>query len=73
MESCTLCVHRVDRDGADAVPACAEACAADGHDAFVFGDLNDPNSRLSQELAKHGGTQIRADLGLDLGVRYRGI
>ncbi|WP_297528350.1 sulfate reduction electron transfer complex DsrMKJOP subunit DsrO [Thiohalobacter sp.] len=73
VESCTLCVHRVDRDGADAIPACAEACAAEGHDAFVFGDLNDPNSRLSRELAKHGGTQIRADLGLDLGVRYRGI
>ncbi len=73
VEACTLCVQRVDRDGANAVPACAEACAADGHDAFVFGDLNDPNSRISQELAKHGATEIRADLGLDLGIRYRGI
>ncbi|WJW74351.1 4Fe-4S dicluster domain-containing protein [Thiohalobacter sp. IOR34] len=73
VESCTLCVHRVDRDGGNAVPACAEACAAAGHDAFVFGDLNDPNSRISQELAKHGGTQIRADLGLNVGIRYRGI
>ena len=25
VESCTLCVHRIDRDGAAAVPACAEA------------------------------------------------
>ena len=25
VESCTLCVHRIDRDGANAVPACAEA------------------------------------------------
>lgn len=73
VESCTLCVHRVDKDGADAVPACAEACAAEGHDAFVFGDLNDPNSEISRQLALHGGTEIRADLGLDLGVRYRGI
>ncbi len=73
VESCTLCAHRVDLQGADAVPACAEACAAEGHDAFIFGDLNDPNSKLSQALAKHGGTEIRADLGLNLGVRYQGI
>ena len=46
---------------------------AQGHEALVFGDLNNPNSRLSQELVKHGGTQIRADLGLNVGVRYRGI
>ncbi len=73
VESCTLCVHRVDRDGPDAVPACAEACAAEGHDAFIFGDLNDPNSRISEALAKHGGTKIRDDLGLNQNVRYRGI
>jgi len=73
VESCTLCVQRVDAHGADAVPACAEACAAEGHDAFIFGDLNDPNSKLSQALAEHGGTQIRADLGLNVGVRYQGI
>ncbi|HSH29854.1 MAG TPA: 4Fe-4S dicluster domain-containing protein, partial [Thiohalobacter sp.] len=73
VESCTLCVHRVDRDGADAVPACAEACAAEGHDVILFGDLNDPNSEISRQLALHGATEIRADLGLDLGVRYRGI
>jgi len=73
VESCTLCVHRVDRDGADAVPACAEACNSEGHEAMLFGDLNDPDSRISQELARHGGTQIRADLGLNVGLRYRGI
>ena len=73
VESCTLCVHRVDKDGENAVPACAEACNSAGHEAFVFGDLNNPNSRISQELARHGGTQIRADLGLNVGIRYRGI
>jgi len=73
VESCTLCVHRVDRDGENAVPACAEACNSAGHEAMIFGDLNDPDSRLSQELARHGGTQIRADLGLNVGLRYRGI
>ncbi len=73
VESCTLCVHRVDQDGENAIPACAEACNSEGHEAFVFGDLKNPDSRISQELARHGGTQIRADLGLNVGVRYRGI
>ena len=26
-----------------------------------------------QELKKHGGEQIRADLGLNTGVRYQGL
>ncbi len=45
VESCTFCVHKVDR-GEN--PACMTACAAAGYDAIVFGDLNDPNSEISQ-------------------------
>ncbi len=70
VESCTLCVHRVDKDQQ---PACVEACNQHAEQAMVFGDLNDPNSVISQELKKFGGTQIRADLGLNPGVRYRGL
>ena len=70
VESCTMCVHRVDKDG---TPACVEACTADNHNAMIFGDMNDPNSALSVELKKNGGKQIRADLGLNTGVRYQGI
>ena len=70
VESCTLCVHRVDEGG---TPACVEACNAENHKAMLFGDLKDPNSEISQELQKHGGKQIRADLGLNTGVRYQGI
>ena len=73
VEACTLCVHRVDKDGDNAIPACAEACNAEGHEAFVFGDLNNPNSKLSQTLKKYGSRQIRADLGLNPGIHYKGI
>lgn len=71
VESCTLCVHRVDEGGRD--PACVEACNAEGHKAMYFGDLKDPNSELSQQLLNYSSKQIRADLGLNTGVRYRGI
>jgi len=71
VESCTLCVHRV--DAGQNSTACADACAAEGHKAIVFGDLNDPNSDLSRELARGPSTQIRADLNLNTGVRYRGV
>jgi tetrathionate reductase subunit B len=70
VESCTMCVHRVDEGG---TPACVEACTAENHNAMFFGDLYDENSEISQQLRKHGGKQIRADLGLNTGVRYRGI
>ena len=67
---CTLCVHRVDRGGA---PACVEACAAAGHNAMLFGDLNDPESAIAKRIREVKTTQVRADLKLDLGVRYEGI
>jgi molybdopterin-containing oxidoreductase family iron-sulfur binding subunit len=72
VESCTLCVHRID-EGRGRLPACAEACTADGHRAMLFGDMNDAESDLAKALAKNPGVQLRADLKLDLGIRYRGI
>jgi tetrathionate reductase subunit B len=73
VESCTLCVHRIDRDGADAVPACAEAVNRAGRKPILFGDLNDPRSEISKRLQRLGGTRLRADLGVDPGVRYQGL
>ena len=72
VESCNLCVHRIDAgDGRD--PACVEACAAAGHRALVFGDLNDPGSPVSTALAQGPSGELRPDFGLDTGVRYRNI
>jgi molybdopterin-containing oxidoreductase family iron-sulfur binding subunit len=70
VESCTLCVQRVDRGGE---PACVEACRAEGRNALTFGDLNDPGSAISRRMREAGAKQIRADLRLDTGVRYQGI
>jgi molybdopterin-containing oxidoreductase family iron-sulfur binding subunit len=67
VESCTLCVHRVDKGQS---PACVEKCP---EGAMLFGNLNDPNSAIAQRLARERSTQVRADLKLDLGVRYQGI
>lgn len=67
VESCTLCVHRVDNGES---PACVESCKSG---AMIFGDLNDANSEIAKTLKEQGGTQVRADLGLNVGVRYRGI
>ncbi len=70
VESCTFCVHRIDAGG---TPACVEACNQHGGGSMVFGDLNDPDSPVSREAAKHMTRKIRADLGLDPGILYRGI
>ena len=67
VESCTLCVHRVDKGQQ---PACVEKCP---EGAMTFGDLNDPESAISKRIAAANTTQVRSDLKLDLGVRYQGI
>ena len=70
VESCTLCVHRIDQDR---LPACVEGCSKDGYGAMLFGDLNDKKSNIHQRLASLPSRQIREDLDLNTGVRYRNI
>ena len=67
VESCTLCVHRVDKGQQ---PACVESCPAG---AMTFGDLNDPASEIAKRIASVPTSQVRADLRLNPGVRYQGI
>ncbi len=71
VESCNLCVHR--RDHGEDSTACVDACAAEGHHAIIFGDLKNPESRISQTLRELPSRQIREDLTLNTGVRYSGV
>ena len=67
VESCTLCVHRIDNGEQ---PVCVSSINSD---AIIFGDLKDSNSNINKTLRKIQSTQIRADLNLNTGIRYSGI
>jgi molybdopterin-containing oxidoreductase family iron-sulfur binding subunit len=70
VESCTMCVNKIDRGEQT---ACASACSQAGHDAIVFGDLNNPDSDIAKRVAKYPTRQVRENLNLDTGVRYLGV
>jgi molybdopterin-containing oxidoreductase family iron-sulfur binding subunit len=70
VEACNLCVKRVDEGK---LPACVDACKMAGHNAILFGDLRDKNSEISQRLQKVSSTALRADMGLNPGVRYENL
>ncbi len=71
MEKCTYCIQRIERVRIDAmnrnaeirddeiVPACAQACPAE---AIVFGDIADPQSRVSKSKASPLNYGLLAEL-----------
>jgi molybdopterin-containing oxidoreductase family iron-sulfur binding subunit len=79
VEKCTFCHHRIVlareqsraegrelRDG-DVTPACAENCPAQ---AIVFGDLDDPGSRVAQLARSPRAFRLYEDLGTEPKVYY---
>ncbi len=79
MEKCTFCVQRIRgaqnaarledrpvRDG-DIVPACAQTCPSE---AIVFGDLNDPHSRVHQLAEDPRGYHVLARLNTKPAITY---
>lgn len=71
VESCTLCVHRIDKGNLN--PACAESCEREGYSAIQFGDLNDPDSDIVKAITLSNAEEVRADLSLNTGVRYANL
>jgi molybdopterin-containing oxidoreductase family iron-sulfur binding subunit len=79
MEKCTFCVQRIKAaksaaraesaalaDGA-LQPACAQACPSS---AIVFGDLNDPDSRVARLARSPRGAKLLEDVGAEPKVTY---
>ncbi|MEJ2187865.1 MAG: 4Fe-4S dicluster domain-containing protein [Acidobacteriota bacterium] len=64
VEKCTFCDERLARGQQ---PACVEACS---HDEMVFGDLNDPGSKVRQILAEHLAIRRKPELGTQPEVYY---
>jgi phenylacetyl-CoA:acceptor oxidoreductase subunit 1 len=76
VEKCTFCVQRIDYgyengltpgEDYDATPACVNICPVE---ARVFGNLHDPESRISKYLDTFATVQLRDDLGTDASVFY---
>ncbi len=58
VEKCNFCTERL---AVGQIPACVEAVAGTG--AMFFGDLNDPNSEISQILSLYYTVQRKPSLG----------
>jgi molybdopterin-containing oxidoreductase family iron-sulfur binding subunit len=79
MEKCTFCIQRIRaakelardegrpvRDG-DVATACEQSCPTA---AIVFGDMNDPASRVATLASAKGGWRVFEELGTEPSVHY---
>ena len=63
MKKCTLCIDRIYNEHLepeDQLPACVMVCPVS---ARHFGDLGDPDSDVSQMVARRGGADLLPELG----------
>lgn len=66
VDKCTFCMHRVQKG---LVPSCVNACISG---ARAFGDVNDPNSKVSKLMKANKVSVLRAELGTKPLVYYVG-
>ena len=70
MKKCTLCVDRIYNENlseAEREPACVQVCPTK---ARHFGDLGDPESKVSKLVAERGGVALLPELGYAPVNRY---
>ncbi len=70
MKKCTLCVDRIYNQNlpeAEREPACVQVCPTR---ARHFGDLGDPESKVSKLVAERGGVALLPELGYQPVNRY---
>jgi sulfite dehydrogenase (quinone) subunit SoeB len=70
MKKCTLCVDRIYNENlpeAEREPACVQVCPTR---ARHFGDLGDPESKVSKLVAERGGVALLPELGYAPVNRY---
>src|SRR5215469_14316090 len=63
MKKCTLCIDRIYNEhlaSEDRQPACVMVCPVS---ARHFGDLGDPNSHVSEMVARRNGGDLMPELG----------
>ncbi len=64
-QKCTFCAHLLDEGWKE--PRCVEFCPTN---ALIFGDLDDPNSEISQRLATKKAEPLRSEFGMKEKVLY---
>ena len=65
-ESCNFCAHLLDQGK---IPACVQACQKK-NGALFFGDLNDPESEVSQLLRTNNSLRRKPNLGTAPSIFY---
>ncbi len=65
VQKCTFCSHRI--DAGVYTPACVEACPTS---CRIFGDLEDPDSNISQYIRRKNAHQPKPEAGTDPSVWY---
>lgn len=66
-DKCTFCAHRIDKGLA---PTCVRSCMGR---ARIFGDINDPESKVSKVLRENNVTVLKKNQGTEPNVYYIGL
>jgi Fe-S-cluster-containing dehydrogenase component len=67
-QKCTMCAHMLDKGEKE--PRCVESCPTG---ALIFGDLDDPGSKVSQFIASGKTEALHGGYDLEEKVRYIGL